>query len=146
MQINILENNGISVVREDGASCVFTVNPQTQLPFASEIEARNYVNSLKVIPFIQLEATRDPQVSPIQFKLLFNSTERLKIKELRSTDPVIDDFYEIIEDPRLEFVDFSLQSTKDGIEYLLTKLVEVGTLTEETKIARSEQILSGVLV
>lgn len=79
-----------------------------------------------------------PKVSPVEFKLLFTAPERVAIKTARATDPVIDDFYDIVEDPRLTFVDLGLQSTKDAIGYLQSK----GLLTAE----RAAVILTGVLV
>ena len=78
-----------------------------------------------------------PKVSPVQFKLLFSPQERVAIKAARATDPVIDDFFDIVEDTRLTFVDFGLQSTKDAIAYLASK----NLLTE----ARAAEVLSGVL-
>lgn len=79
-----------------------------------------------------------PKVSPAEFKLLFTSVERVAIKAARATDPVIDDFFEIVEDQRLTYVDLGLQSTKDAIGYLQSK----GLLTAE----RADAILSGKLV
>lgn len=78
-----------------------------------------------------------PQVTPVQFKLLFTPAERVAVKAARATDAMIDDFYEIVEDPRLTMVDFGLQSTVDGVGYLVSK----GLITE----ARKAEILSGVL-
>jgi hypothetical protein len=78
-----------------------------------------------------------PKVSPVEFKLLFSPQERVAIKAARGTDPVIADFFDIVEDPRLTFVDFGLQSTKDAIAYLASK----DLLTE----ARAAEVLSGVL-
>lgn len=78
-----------------------------------------------------------PQVTPVQFKLLFTPAERVAIKSARSTDAMIDDFYEIVEDPRLTMVDFGLQSTVDGVGYLVSK----GLITE----ARKAEIINGVL-
>lgn len=85
------------------------------------------------------------KISPVQFKMLFNSAERLGVKSLISTDTIIADFYEIIEDPRLEVVDFNLQSTRDGVRYLLTKLVEQGILVTDQIDTRYEEITSGIL-
>lgn len=82
--------------------------------------------------------TEAPKVSPAEFKLLFTSVERVAIKAARATDPVIDDFFEIVEDQRLTYVDLGLQSTKDAIGYLQSK----GLLTAE----RADAILSGKLV
>lgn len=76
------------------------------------------------------------KVSPVQFKLLFTAPERVAIKA--STDPVVQDFFEIVNDPRLTFVDLGLQSTKDAIGYLQSK----GLLTGE----RAAAILTGTLV
>jgi hypothetical protein len=76
-----------------------------------------------------------PRVSPVEFKLLFTVEERMAIKAARATDPVIDDFYDIVEDPRLTFVDLSLQSTQQALAYL----VDQGLVTEE----RKAQILTG---
>ena len=78
-----------------------------------------------------------PKVSPVEFKLLFTSAERVAIKAARAGDQIIDDFYDIVEDPRLTFVDLGLQSTKDAIAYLVSN----NLLTE----ARAAEVLSGVL-
>ena len=78
-----------------------------------------------------------PRVSPIEFKLLFTLQERLAINKVRDTDPVLDDFFGLIEDPRLTFVDLGLQSTRDAIGYLAAQ----GLIGAE----RVEQILAGVM-
>ena len=75
------------------------------------------------------------KVSPVEFKLLFTSAERVAIKEARATDPVIDDFYTIVEDPRLTHVDLGLKSTQDALSYMVSE----GLLTE----VRKTEILSG---
>jgi hypothetical protein len=74
-----------------------------------------------------------PKVSPVQFKLLFTSPERIAIKA--STDPVVQDFFDIVNDPRLTHVDLGLQSTQDALSYL----VSVNLLTTE----RRAEILLG---
>ena len=78
-----------------------------------------------------------PMVSPVEFKLLFTAQERVAIKAARATDPAIDDFYDIIEDPRLTHVSLGLQSTQDALGYLETK----GIITD----ARRVQILAGMI-
>ena len=78
-----------------------------------------------------------PVVSPVQFKLLFTAQERVAMRTARATDPVIDDFFDIIEDPRLTGVDLGLQSTKDAIAYLNAQ----GLLTDE----RAAEVLTGAL-
>lgn len=79
--------------------------------------------------------TESPKVSPVEFKLLFTAGERVAIKAARASDPVIDDFFSIIEDPRLTHVNLGLQSTQDALGYLETK----GVITD----ARRVQILAG---
>lgn len=93
-------------------------------------------------PSPEPEPTR-PQVSTIEFKLLWTSPERLTLKSIRQTDPVMDDFFDIIEDPRLTHVNLGLTSTQQGIDYCLAKLVEAAVLTEADVPVRREQILSG---
>lgn len=85
-----------------------------------------------------LMASKNTKVSPVEFKLLFTAMERVAIKTARSTDPVIDDFFDIVEDPRLTYVDLALQSTKDAIGYLKSK----NLLTAD----RATAILAGVVV
>jgi hypothetical protein len=67
--------------------------------------------------------------------LLFTSSERVALKAARLTDPVIDDWMDIVQDPRLTHVDLALQSTQDALSYA----VSVNILTAE----RREQILTG---
>lgn len=76
-----------------------------------------------------------PSVSPIEFKLLFSAQERVAIKAARQTDPVIEDFFSIVEDPRLTHVNLGLQSTQDALAYLKAK----GIITT----SRRQEILAG---
>lgn len=77
-----------------------------------------------------------PTLSPIEFKLLFHPKERVAIKQLRATDPMVEDFMSIVEDPRITHIDLSLQSTR----YALAYLEEKGLITA----IRLQQILTGV--
>lgn len=76
-------------------------------------------------------------VSPVQFKLLFTSEERVAMDAAKADDPVLRDFFSIVDDPRLTYVDLGLQSTKDAVGYLALK----GILTPE----RATEALAGVL-
>ena len=76
-----------------------------------------------------------PKVSPVEFKLLFTSQERVAIKAARNTDPVVDDFYDIVEDPRLTHVDLGLQSTQEALAYMAAN----GLIAE----SRISEILTG---
>jgi len=78
-----------------------------------------------------------PKVSPVQFKLLFTSQERVAIKAARTTDAILDDFYDIIDDPRLTEVDLALQSVQNALDYL-TALTLIGA-------GRKAEILLGVV-
>lgn len=75
------------------------------------------------------------QVSPVEFMLLFTSAERVAIKAARPSDAVIDDFFDILEDPRLTVVILTSQSTKDALAHFVDKKL----VTE----ARSVEILAG---
>lgn len=79
-----------------------------------------------------------PKVTPVEFKMLFTSAERIAIKEARATDPVIDDYFDIVEDPRLQVVDLGLHSMQEGVHYLQS----TGILTED----RVSQILAGTIL
>ncbi len=87
-----------------------------------------------------------PRVGPVEFKLLFTSPERLKLKELRASDPALADFFEIIEDPRLQYVDLSLGSTAAGVDHCLSLLINAEIIAESEADTRREQILSGTLL
>lgn len=78
-----------------------------------------------------------PKVSPVEFMLLFTSSERVALKAARPTDPVIEDWLDIVQDPRLQYVDLGLASTQDALTYL----VQQSLITEQ----RRTQILTGVL-
>ena len=84
------------------------------------------------------ELTASLKVSPVQFKLLFTASERVAIKTARTSDPIIDDFYDIVEDPRLTYVDLELNSIQSAISYLQSK----GLLTAE----RGTEVLAGKLL
>lgn len=71
------------------------------------------------------------KLSPVQFMLLLTSAERVAIKAARATDPVIDDWLDIIEDARLTEVDLGLASTQDALAYL----VSINLLTNARKDA-----------
>lgn len=57
-----------------------------------------------------------PKVSVIEYKMLFTSAERIAVKA--STDPVIIDLQELMNDPRTVNVDLSLKSISDALDYM----------------------------
>ena len=76
-----------------------------------------------------------PIVSPVEFKLLFLPQERIAIEVAKADDPVLQDFYTIIDDPRLTCVDLSWMTVQNGIDYL----IGMGLVASD----RREQILTG---
>jgi len=84
---------------------------------------------------VDLPAPVPPKVSPVEFKLLFTAQERVAIKA--STDAIVQDFFSIVEDPRLTHVDLALKSTQDALSYLEAQgLIAAG---------RKDEILTGVV-
>lgn len=84
-----------------------------------------------------------PKVSVTDFKFLWTSDERIALKELRSTDPVIDDFYDILDDTRTTSIDLALTSTQDFVNHAVQELVTAGVIASADQDSRIEQILSG---
>lgn len=88
-----------------------------------------------------------PKVSPVTFLLLFTSQERVAIKAVIAgdtsaahpvaVDPVIADWWSIVTDPRLTFVDLSLESTQQALAYLVTR----GLIAAD----RPAQIITGII-
>ena len=87
-----------------------------------------------------------PVLTPLDFKMCLTVQERLAAKELAASDPVLADFFFIIEDPRLTQVDLGLQSVRDAVAYLFGKLVEGGTVNEADKDTRIAQVQSGTRI
>lgn len=84
-----------------------------------------------------------PIVGPIHFRMLFTVKERLKAKELRAADAVMDDFWGLIEDPRTDVVNLALQSVQAAVEYTLSAVEAAGI--ELDVPTRKAEILAGVL-
>lgn len=93
--------------------------------------------------WVDQSKTPEIKVSPVEFKLLWTPQERAAIKALRTTDPIVENFYEIIDDPRLTFVNLSLTSTQQAVDYLLYQLVAAAVITETDAPVRRAAILSG---
>lgn len=74
------------------------------------------------------------KIAPIDFKLLLTPTERVAVNQVKATDALVNDFFSLVEDPRMTTVDLGLQSTKDIINHLVT----INILTPQ----RAEDILA----
>jgi len=84
-----------------------------------------------------------PVVTAMRFKLLWKAPERIYLKSLIGSDPAIADFFDLVDDPRADTFDLSLQSVQDGVDYCLGVL-EAATLVDAADVPiRREQILTG---
>jgi hypothetical protein len=83
-----------------------------------------------VIPELpELPAFVPPTVSAIQYKMLFTSAERIASK--KSTDPVIIDLQDLLNDPRTLTVNLALKSISDSLDYMTAiKLLAPGRKAE----------------
>ena len=79
-----------------------------------------------------------PKLTPLEYKMLFTVQERIAIKEAKVTDEILQDGFEILEDPRLTVVDLGLASNQDFIDYMVT----LGLVTTE----RADEIKSGLML
>ena len=70
--------------------------------------------------------------------MLFTAFERVALKALAKTNPLIEDWLSIIDDPRLTEVDLGLSSTRGAIEVI----VALGVLTAEraAQVMRAEMV------
>lgn len=77
-----------------------------------------------------------PKRSPVEFKLCFTSAERVAIKAARASDPILEDTFSILDDPRLTEVDLALLSVQTLIDYCVSK--ELLTPERAAQIKRGE--------
>jgi len=104
--------------------------------FADEAEADAAIESADLSGEPVAPASpKPPKVSVIEYKMLFTSAERIAVKA--STDPVIIDLQELMNDPRTANVDLALQSISDALDYMTyLGLIAAG---------RKAEILTGVV-
>lgn len=126
----------------DLADCVhadiaelFTAVPEDVTP-NSKVNGKG-VWTVAAIPELEVPLEIYPVVTPMTFKMLFTSSERIAIKRSVATDDVIEDWWGIINDPNLTEVNLGLKSAQDGLDYLIS----VGIITPE----RKPEILSGLV-
>lgn len=65
---------------------------------------------------VEPQAPVPPKVDVITYKLLFTSAERIATRT--STDPVIQDLQDLMNDPRTQNVDLALKSVQDALDYM----------------------------
>lgn len=152
--MNITVNSDLTVHVESGDQFFrLANNPRTGLPFSSEEEARACaIETAAYNPWMPLSMLdeqppeRRLELTPPEFKLQFTSAERIAMRAARAyagtdetklaTQAVIDDWFDIIDDPRLTTVDLNHESTQQGVAFLVAS----GILTQ----ARADEVLAGV--
>lgn len=91
---------------------------------------------------VAIAAPVPPTITKTHFLLSFTSAERVKARSLRATDPILDDFWLVLD--TVEMVDLALPATQSGIEYTLIAVKAAG-LTDLDVAARKVEILTGPL-
>lgn len=90
-----------------------------------------------------LPLTEYPTVGPIHFQMLFTTQEAVAAEAARATDPALNRFWKLIEDPRTDVVNLALASVQDAVEYTLTIAKAAGVDLDVG--VRKAEILTGVL-
>lgn len=85
--------------------------------------------------------TSYPKIGPIAFKMLFAASERIKAKQLRASDEILEDFWGLLDDPRTDTVDLGLASVQAAVEYTLHAVKVAGVDIDVA--ARKAEILAG---
>lgn len=82
------------------------------------------------------------EISKIRFLLQFTSAERVSARSLRASDPILDDFWLVLESSTT--VDLSLPTVQAGVEYTLT-VIKNSNIPALNVAARKAEIIAGVL-
>jgi hypothetical protein len=88
-------------------------------------------------------ASVPPKIGPIAFQMLFTPAESVAADSLKASDPTLASFWKLIDDPRTDVVDLSLQTVQNAIEYTLNAVKVSGVAVDVP--ARKAQILTGVV-
>lgn len=83
-----------------------------------------------------------PTITKTHFLLTFTSAERVKARSLKATDPVLDDFWLILD--TIDTINLALPSVQNGVEYTLAAVKAAGLTTLDVA-ARKVEILAGKL-
>ena len=123
------KNGVLRAVKDDGSWIELDKHPAYQRPWASEDEAMSY----PLDHFAFHPAKTEKLMSPVAFKMLFTPQERNTIK--KSNDEIVQDFFELLNDPRLNEIDVNSQVVQDAVRYL----EKVGLIND----GRADEILGG---
>lgn len=76
-------------------------------------------------------------ISPIAFKLRFSAEKRIAIAAARTNNPVIDDLWSLLDDPRYTEVDLTSETIINAVQHLQS--VDLITADEAGAILATEQ-------
>lgn len=98
-----------------------------------------------LVPAEDSVPTVDLKVSPVEFKLLWRPEERIKLSELREVDKGLEDFFSILDDPRLTEVRLGQPSVLRGLDHSLSVLLTAGVIADQAAAdQRKADILAGI--
>ena len=121
----------VETTTETGPYITSLVPQSTEQPVEGQLHPRFYEIEWRmepyVAPVVQVPNVAPISVSPVEFKLLFTAEERIALRQARVADLVLQDFFDIAEDPHLTKVELTLPSTIAALDYMVSK----GFLTEE---------------
>ena len=106
-------------------------NTHTMTKFNNKAQAEQYAESIMGSVKLFVAPVKEIILSPIALKMLFTSQERVALK--KSTDEIVKDMLEMVNDPRLRLV--TMSHITDMINYLET----TGLIGE----GRAAEILAG---
>lgn len=140
MAITINADLTATIVNDLGMCNLPGYNPETLNPWRNDAELTAYAESVQGNPRFfskPVEKVWRTVLTPVEFKMQFSAPERIAIKTAAiAGDALLEDFLDILNDPRLKEVTLTLQDNIAAIGYL----VSLGILTQE----RSEAILKGI--
>ena len=109
------------------------------VPVPDQVESGWSVSAGKWSPPAPVEPTTPavvyPKVGPIHFQMLFKVDELVAIDAAKETNPAIRVFWKMLDDPRTDFVDLSLEP----VQTMLRNLEAEGLIGA----GRAEEILHG---
>ena len=79
----------------------------------------------------EVVSTTPAAIPVIGFKLLFPIANRVAINDARATDPIIEDFYSLLDDPRTTVVDLSLPAVQEMLNYLVDHTLITSELRDD---------------
>lgn len=130
--------DGVTVATADALAIVYDVADDTQIEPGSIVTLAD-----DGMPTFSAPAPVPPKVGPIAFQMLFTADEAEAAATLKANDGKLASFWKLIDDPRTDFVDLSLQTVQAAVEYTLTAVKASGVDVDVP--TRKAQILTGIV-